>query len=334
MRRRISVAAGLAVIVAGAALVPGFLQAHRVAPITKLNYKVTVRDLGPRAKDGVIGAGRIGTKHWRVVLNRPLGGGCTPQLYQLTCGFTYQGGSVDPRGVSLDSFAAGGTQYQFGAVGAEVTRVAIQLSNGTVLSLQPVSAGGKRWVAVAAPLRAITRAVSFVGHSEYRYAIPFNTNGAADFVTWLRPGMTGLPVASRSVGSGQFDGVRWQTTVRTGPWGFCVLFDNGSGCFPATRAPQLLSGNRIAHPLTCGPLYASSGKATGGSSGVAAVPPNVKDVVLQFAGGGRLRFPAVAFGGIRMLGYAIPARPKVARTLEYGVHGQLLQSASVPGWEC
>src|ERR1700752_5334404 len=57
MRRWISVAAGLAVIVAGAALIPGFLQAHRVAPIAKLHYKVTVTALGPNAKHGVIAAG-------------------------------------------------------------------------------------------------------------------------------------------------------------------------------------------------------------------------------------------------------------------------------------
>jgi hypothetical protein len=295
---------------------------------------VTVTTLGPNAKRGVVGAGTIDAKHWRVVVNRSLGGECTPQLYQLTCGFAYQGGSVGPRQVSLNSFSAGGTQYQFGTVGANVSHVAIQLSNGTVLSVQPVSAGGKRWVAVAAPLRTIARAMSYVGQSEYEHAIPFvDTNGTAEFITWLRPGQTGLPVASRSVGSGQFDGVPWQAAVHTGPWGYCATFANGSDCFQAISASKLLAG-RTVDPLTCGPLYTSSGKATGASSGVAAVPSDVKDVVLQFADGSRLRITTFAIGGIRTLGFAIPGRPKVVRALEYGVHGQLLHSASGAGWGC
>jgi hypothetical protein len=335
MRRRISVAAGLSVIVAGAALIPGLLQSHRVAPMAKLHYKVTVTPLGPNAKRGLIGAGTIGSKRWRVVVNRSEGDGCAPQAYLLTCGFAYSS-SVGPRRVSLGSASAGSTQYELGAVGTDVTRVAIHLSNGAVLNLQPVLAGGRRWVAVAAPLRAITRAVSFVGQSEYEHAIPFDTNGMAEFVTWLGPGQTGLPVASRSVGSGEFDGVPWHAGVHTGPWGLCATYANGSACIPATSPSQLsgrLSG-RIVAALTCGPLYTSSGKATGASSGVVIVPPDVKDVVLQLADGSRLRMAAIAIGGTRALGYAIPARPKVVRTLEYGVHGQLLHSASPPGWGC
>ena len=333
MRRWISVAAGIAVIVAGAALIPGFLQTHRVAPISQLHYKVTVTPLGTNAKGGVVGAGTIGTKRWRVVVNRSQGGGCTSQLYLLTCGSAYIG-SVGPREVSLDSASAGGTQYELGPVGAHVTRVVIQLSNGTVLSLRPVSAGGKRWVAVAAPLRAITRAVSYVGQSEYQYAIPFDTNGVAGFITWLRPGQAGLPVASRSVGSGELDGVSWHAVVHTGPWGYCAVFSDGSTCVPASSASQLLAG-RVVAPFTCSRLYKSSSrKAMEASSGIAAVAPDVKDVVLQFADGGRLRIAAVSVGGIRMLGYAIPQRPKVVRTLAYGIHGQLLQSGSAAGWGC
>lgn len=333
-RRRISVAAGLAVIVAGAALIPGLLQGHRVAPIGQLHYKVTVTRLGPNAQHGVIGAGVIGTKRWRVVLNRSQGEGCTPRQYLLTCGFGFgYKGSVGQRQVSLSSFSAGGTQYELGAVGTDVTRVAIQLSDGAVLSLQPVAAGGKRWVAVAAPLRAITRAMSYVGQSEFEHAIPYDGTGMAEFVTWLRPGQAGVPVASRSVGSGELDGVSWHAVVRAGPWGYCLLFADGSACDYASSAAQLLAG-RVVAQLGCSPLYNSSGKATGGSWGTAAVPSEVKDVVLQFADGGQQRIAAIAIGGIRVLGYAIPARPKVVRTLEYGVSGQLLRTASGAGWGC
>jgi hypothetical protein len=338
MRRWISVAAGLAMVAAGAALVPGLLQTHRVAPMTQLRYKVTVMTLGPTAEHGVVAAGTIGTKRWRVVVSNSggdsgPGDGCALQRYLLTCGLAY-GGRLGPRQVGLNQASEYGTQYEIGTVGAAVTRVAVRLTNGTVLNLRPVQAGGVRWIGVAAPLGAITRAVSFVGRSEYEYAVPFGNNGAAEFVTWLRPGQAGLPVASKSVGRGEYDGVAWRAAVHAGPWGYCASFANGSTCVPATGAPSLLSDGRIVAPLACGPLDTSDGKATGASAGVTAVPPGVKNVVLLFANRSRLRLTAVAIAGTRVLGYAIPARPKVVRTLEYGVHGQLLHSASVPGWGC
>jgi hypothetical protein len=62
------------------------------------------------------------------------------------------------------------------------------------------------------------------------------------------------------------------------------------------------------------------------------VPPDVKDVVLQFADRSRVRLAAIAIDGTRVVGYAIPARPKVVRILEYGVRGQLLHSAAESGW--
>lgn len=69
-------------------------------------------------------------------------------------------------------------------------------------------------------------------------------------------------------------------------------------------------------------------------AGVMAVPANVKDVVLKFAGGGRLRLAAIAVAGTRVLGYAIRDHPAVVRTLEYGVTGQLLHSGQGTGWGC
>ncbi len=65
-----------------------------------------------------------------------------------------------------------------------------------------------------------------------------------------------------------------------------------------------------------------------------AVPSDVKDVVLKFAGGGRLRMAAIAIAGTRVLGYAIPDHPAVVQTLEYGVSGQLVHSGPGTGWGC
>jgi hypothetical protein len=331
MRRWISVAAGLAVIVAGAALVPGFLQQHRVSPSAPLHYKVTVTDLAGKARYGVVGAGTINNKRWRIVVTRSMGDGCAPQAYVMTCGLQY-GIAVGARQVSLNSGFLNRTQFELGTVGAGVTRVVIWLSNRTELSLYPVKAGGQRWVAVAAPLRTITRAVSFVRNSQYQYALPYLAGGTADFVTWLRPGEAGLPVANVPVGSGELDGVSWHASVHTGPWGYCVSAPNGSTCIPAASPPQLLGNGKLLS-LACGPLYTSNGKQTVGSSGVKVVPPDVKDVVLRFADGSRLRLAATAVAGTRVFGYALPARPAVVQTLEYGATGLLLHSIA-GGWPC
>ena len=333
LRRWISLAAGLAII-AGAALVPGLLQGHRVSPSAPLHYKVTVTALGKNARDGVVGAGTIDNKRWRVVVTRSMSG-CAPETYLLACGLQSESGSAGGRRqATLDYAFSGRTQFELGTVGADVTRVVIWLSNGTELGIRPVKAGGQRWVAVAAPPQTITRAVSFVGKSEYQYALPYLAGGAANFVTWLRPGQAGLPVANASVGAGELNGVSWSAAVHTGPWGYCISFQNsiGSSCVAAASAKQLLSGGKLLS-LVCGPLYTSNGKQTGAWFGVKVVPSDVKDVVLRFADDSRLRLATTAVAGTRVFGYAIPARPAAVRTLEYGVTGHLLHSIA-GGWPC
>ncbi len=212
LRRRISVAAGLAVIVAAAIVLPGLLRAGVPAPAAPRHYTVTVKVLGRTAPDGVIGEGTIGTNRWRVVIDRTMGDGCSVGQWVLTCGRAY-GAAAGPgrAGVALTSSAASGTQFEVGTVGADVSRVVISLSNGTMLSLRPVTAEGLRWVAVAAPVGTIERAVSFVGRAEYRYAIPYLNGGVAEFATWLRPGQAGLAVASKRVGAGNLE---WHRVAR------------------------------------------------------------------------------------------------------------------------
>jgi hypothetical protein len=332
VRRWISVAAGLAVVAAGAVLVPSFLQGHRVSPSAPLHYKVTVTQLGGPERDGVVGAGTIDNKPWRVAVTRSMGDGCALQAHLITCGLQYHA-AVGPRQVSINSGFVSRTQFELGTVGHDVTRVVIVLSNGTQLSLHPVTAGGQRWVALAAPLRTITRAVSFVGTSEYRYALPYLAGGAADFIAWLQPGEAGLPVANASVGSGELNGVSWHAAVHAGPWGYCVSAANGGTCIPVTSPRQLLRGGMLMLSLACGPLSTGNGTQTGASSGVKVVPPDVKDVVLRFADRSRLRLAATEVAGTRVFGYALPARPAVVQTLEYGVTGRLLHSVA-GAWPC
>lgn len=89
MRRWASVAAGLAVIVAGAIVLPGLLRAGTAAPAAPRPYTVTVKVLGLTAPAGVIGEGTIGTSRWRVVIDRTMGDGCSVGPSVLTCGRAY-----------------------------------------------------------------------------------------------------------------------------------------------------------------------------------------------------------------------------------------------------
>jgi hypothetical protein len=336
MRRWVSAAAGVAVLAAGAVALPALIRGHHAAPPTApRHYSVTVQALGPTAKGGVIGAGTINNKHWRIVLSKAFGDGCSPQPYVLMCGSNY-GNAVGPRDVSLGAAGATtGTQFQFGNVGTDVTRVTIRLSNGAVLDLRPVSAYGHRWVAVATPALAIVEAESFVGASEYRHAIPYVANSFTEFVTWLRPGQPGVPRAARQLGSGEIDGVKWHISVDAGPWGYCTDFGNGGqSCIPSATSLQAAP---IGKPLqlTCTRLFDSqSQKEIPASAGMATVPAGVKNVVLVLAHGSHLRLVAVPLGGVRVIGYAIANRPKVVRTLEYGFAGQLVASMSWADWGC
>ena len=333
MRRWVAAAAGVAVIAAGSVVLPRLIDGHRsVAPIAPRHYKVTVQDLGLSAKGGVIGAGTINHKLWKIVLDNSYGGGCATQPYLLTCGWKYMA-KVGPRDVSIGGASEGRTQFQYGTVGSDVTSVVIRLSNGSELSLRPVSAAGHRWVAVAAPVGAMIEAASFVGASEYQYAVPYIASDYSEFVTWLRPGQPGLPRDTRQVGSGKIDGVAWHDTVAAGPWGYCVLFVGGSACTPAATR---LQPPRIGKPLlrlSCSrPL--DSQRQIAASTGVVAVPAGVKNVVLRLADGSHMRLVAVPAGGLRLIGYAVPSRPKVVRALEYGFAGQLVGSISGASWGC
>jgi hypothetical protein len=333
MRKWVTAAAGVAVLAAGAVVLPGLIQGHRAAPpVASRHYKVSVQAVWPTAKRGVIGAGTINNKHWQIVVDKSLGQGCTSTLYRLTCGLGY-GSSVGPREVSLSGATAGEVQFQMGNVGPDVTRVVIQLSDGTVLDLRPVGAYGHRWVAFAAPLHAMVRAESFIGRTEYLYAVAYQASYYSEFVTWLRPGQPGLPRAASQLGSGRIDGVPWDVSVSVGPWGYCAQFADGGTCNPtAVRLQPPLIGKPLQR-LTCSGIDTSKGKQIA-NSGVVAIPAGVKNVVIKFADGSHLRLVAITLGGLRMIGYAIPNRAEVVRTLEYGFAGQLVGSASGANWRC
>jgi hypothetical protein len=122
----------------------------------------------------------------------------------------------------------------------------------------------------------------------------------------------------------------WQASVKIGPWGYCATAAGDRDCQAGVTPPA------IGKPLLqfgCAPLYTASTTKEVGSSSVVVVPAGVKNLVLKFADGSRLRLVATYVGGTRAIGFGLPKRPRVVRALEYGFAGQLLGSTSAL-WMC
>jgi hypothetical protein len=254
--RRRSAVAGVAAVVAAAALaVPALRQAATHTPAAG-RYTVTVQAPGPHAPAGLIASGTVNSKSWQLVATRPGTDGIPRGQEQIRVsgaavgrtGLAAQVPALGPDGTAPVSFTwifAKPTQVQFGAVQADVSYVTVRLGNGTVLTLHPARVFGARVVAFAAPMGATV--VSATAHSrqgDIATAIPFNgPGGMASFGTWLRPGQPGLARASGRIGSGSYLGGAWSAEAYMGPWGVCLEAAGGGtnvgSCVDATSVSGL-----------------------------------------------------------------------------------------------
>jgi hypothetical protein len=335
MRRWVSAAAGLAVIVAGAALLPGLLQGHRVAPAAPLHYKVTVRHLGPHAKAGVIAAGVTNGHRWRVTLSGP------PRMPTVTPAGMLSTMGLDespaPVGWPASLEAEAGSQSArsdsmiFGTVSDRVTRVDLSLPDGERAILTPVSWGGHRWVAVVIPPDVrIVRAVAYAGSRELAYSVPF---GTVNLASWWRPGQVPPRRLTKLIAAGRTNGIAWSDTARIGPWGYCYTFTNGSTCFDTAANVQIVPAGHVISGMTCGALGGGNFR-TGPVSGLAAAASDVRRVVLKYSDGSTAAFPATEVAGNWLVGYAIPKHLSVASSAEYGASGQVVGHTGGATWGC
>src|ERR1022692_719680 len=218
IRRRLSMAAGLAAVAVAALVVPAWLHQQHAGPAAARPL-VTDVSPGPHSVAGLIASGVVGSTRWHVIAEKPGHGNQCFQIGELNCG-----SPLHARGVA-DLNQGGGTNgidVVYGPVRRDVARVDIQLSDGQVLPLRPVLAYGVRYVAFPVPAHlAISRATAYSARSELRYAIPFNSQGTATFINWLRPGQAGQPRATYKIGSGVVDGHAWSESEYAGPWGRC-----------------------------------------------------------------------------------------------------------------
>jgi hypothetical protein len=333
MRRWISVAAGIAVIIAVAALIPGLLQTHRVVPMEQLHYKVTVTRLNSSAQHGVIGAGVTNGHRWHVTMSGPAD---NPTI--VPSGMSEMGADESPTPVgwpaSLESeFGSGNRSSAMlaGTVSGRVTRLDISLPDGELVSLTPVSWSGHRWVAVVLPPDVrIVRAVAYAGGREMAYSVPF---GTVELVNWWRPGQVGPRRLTKLIGAGRTNGITWRDIAEIGPWGYCYTNSNGSDCVDSTGSPQLVPAGHVIAPMECGPLGGGNFR-TAPISGLVAAAADVRRVVLMYSGHSTGTFPAVEADGGWLVGYAIPAHRSVVSSVEYGAAGQVVGRTGGATWKC
>jgi hypothetical protein len=327
LRRQVSVAAGLAVVVGVAVGVPALLRPVSREPQGAGKPKVTVDQLGPQAARGVIGSGTINGRRWRLVVQEQGSGGkqannacfvasgavsAAEECYPVT---PVSGGAPDP--AAFDSTGGGRAEVLYAEVAAGVTRLTVTLAGGTVLGLRPSEAYGQRYVAFAIPLPlAIEQVVAYGGRGELSRAVPFNTAGGDTIAAWLGPGQQGPPRVNRVVGSGSTDWKSWSQTVHAGPWGYCFTGPLG-GCFDIVDRSL---GNRVA---------SYTGLGSGGPNwALGTASAAVSYVRVSLSGGHSIRAGTVDVGGPRFFAFAIPDGERLVSVAWYTASGQEVTSES------
>jgi hypothetical protein len=340
IRRWVAAAAALAVIAVGATITPALLHAHPPTPAIGTHhkaphYRVTVLPLGTDARNGVIGQGITDRKYWKAILSTTgiaaQGSGSSLRItatwpFGMSGGMGIDAPTGDPAAAGV--LSDGGPTLIYGTVSADVTRLAVGLTNGERLSLDLVRSGGLRWYGLVLPQNGgITRAVAYSGNRELGYSVPFD---GTDLNAWWRPGQEVPARTIVKVGSGVVDRIRWQVIAEIGPWGYCYVYLDGNVCLDGTLDPQRASA---AKPVS---LIQSDLLGTNVSKGPSAVEvgvaTDVRRVKLTYSDGSSATFPAVAVGADRVVAYTIPKSASVIGSVEYGADGQVIGSPAAEYW--
>jgi hypothetical protein len=316
-RRRIGVVAGLAVVVGLVAAAPGVIGHAKPQPAAPPHYQVTVNPPAKNAPAGLIATGITDGKSWRVRLESVKGGGVVAHAPGVSPFQVSNGPDGSP--AAFVSAGGGSVITLVAPVRTDVSEVTMRLPRGTVLDLHPVAFHGQRWIAVVLPTRLqIIKAVSYSGHREVAYAIPFGTSWLA---SWLRPGQQGEARHTFLVGSGIVDGRRWSWHVDTGPWGNCFQTAPGGDFY--CNAGSIVRRGQVAAMSTCSapPAFYTLG-----------VSPAVR--VLRFKmSDGSMRFaPTVSVLGSRYAAVELGKGQRMVSWSAYGASGQRLGTGR--GWSC
>ena len=200
-RRRATAAAGLAMVIAAAAIVPSavhFGAAPEPATTHRgVHYSVTVQPPGPHLSQGEIAQGIINGQPWQMTISKPNGIG--QQCFE-SAGAAV--GGHGPKVCAQDTGTVAGAPIAFyasfpppylamsGAVATDVSYANVTLTDGTVLRLHPVEAWGARYVAFLAPRGAVAKVAAYSARGEIASSVP-DPVGSANFGTWYPPGQHG-----------------------------------------------------------------------------------------------------------------------------------------------
>ncbi|HEY8043587.1 MAG TPA: hypothetical protein VIF35_04940 [Streptosporangiaceae bacterium] len=313
VRRRLAAAAALMVVTAGVA-VPLLLhqQASQPALNQARHHHVTVHLAGPQSPAGLIAAGTVDGRPWRLTMGKPGRDGATPGTPCFTvlgtqnCGPVVGATRADP--VSFSGNSAGPTAVEYGPVSAAVRYVTVRLADGTVLTLRPVRIYGSRYVAYGVPVsEAVSRVTAYSAQGELASAIPFNGSpGGPDVGLWLRPGQTGLSRATHPVGSGTVDGHAWSLTAYLGPWGECLVTRTGGTSSSAC--------DQVSSPQHTTVLGSASGP---GQVTFGTAAADVEHLVIILSGGGTIRVRAIAAGEQKFFAFSLAPGQHAVRWLAY-----------------
>jgi hypothetical protein len=319
VRRRIGMAAGLAVVLGLGAAVPGLSRLATQPPPTQPSYLVTVNPPGRNAPVGLIATGAINGKPWRVSLT-----GSGDRIMALGPGlasFSVATLTIGGAPVGFNSVGSSSRTALVAVVAKDVTDVAMSLPGGTVLDLHPVAYRGHRWVAVVVPTRLrIVNAVAYSAGGEIAYAVPYGNNS---FIGWLRPGQQGPARATIKIASTIPGGPSSPVHAYVGPWGLCFeggpIGDCVAGLFP------LIGKGQLTTYMSCGPS-----RGTMIYLGVAA--PSVSSLRLRMADGSVATVQPVTVGKSKNYVFAVRKGLRFVHWTAYGASGQQLGAGR--GWTC
>jgi hypothetical protein len=282
---------------------------------------LTVARLGPGAADGVIAAGHINGRAWRIRLTLARQRSCGPRPgWAVACvetvGFVVERWRLErPDPVRIWTFSP----VLFGPVRPDVTLVSMRLSDGSVVRLHPVRAFGHRWIGIVLPPRLTpVAAVAYAGRRDLVHAVPYvgPAPGASPgspevaFLSWLPPGDDGPARVTKTV-----RGRGMTLVLRTGPWGNWLGNQGAAWDFPLgfrPSEPALQGGGGLPQPV---PM---------------AFPWPAKYLVLTLADGTRERIPLVLGAGLGFAIVTVTARPAVLRWDVYDRLGKRLSGGKGP----
>lgn len=274
-RRRLSVLAGALAVAAVAAGYPALTRTAAAPPAPAIGGSPTPKAThdpvvtaypaphatqapgGLTSTNGQVGAGTIGKQKWQASI-QAAGTAHAEYCFIFTPSPAGDSGqqcdpvpdlkSADPSGTApavFDGIGGGTTSdLMIGEAAADVTYFIVTFKDAQQLKLIPVSAGGHRYFAWAAPASMMIESVDAYLGGPYSTsgviatAVPFAQPGQLPVIgLWHgAPGMPTVPQRETKAITGTTAGHPWKVTVYAGPWGICAVGSpGGTQCLPAVR---------------------------------------------------------------------------------------------------